>query len=91
VCHINLAFFDDGSTLRWALLEGFYLAGDICILRYVVKRGLRIKGLCNGVLLEILVTNVADARFKPATIVSFGVGHFRFEKFIGIGRRELPK
>jgi hypothetical protein len=53
VCYISLAFFDDRSTLRWALLEGFYLTDTKYILRHVVKRGLRIKGLCNGALWKI--------------------------------------
>jgi hypothetical protein len=34
---------------------------------------------------------MADARFEPATRVSFGVGHFLSEKFMEMGRRELPK
>jgi hypothetical protein len=34
---------------------------------------------------------MADAKFEPATMVSFGVGNFRSEKFMEMGRRELPK
>jgi hypothetical protein len=42
-------------------------------------------------LVKLDVMNMADARFEPTTMVSSGVGNFRSEKFMEMGRRELPK